>query len=236
MAKGEHFFVWRNHLGVPYQHHGIDVGDGQVIHFADAQGDAAGPGQSTDGFVISQVPMSLLTRDGRSRVHWVHHSDSISPDEVVQRAKSQIGRQGYDLVFNNCEHFASWCVVGQQTSRQVQVACERVGAVAAKTIVASSLRLASRLGAKRVVRGTNPAMFVADLLQWATEAGGHHVGLTSPKHRKRAGRAVGGVTAVGLGALAGPAGIVVAGGVWAFGEVAGEMTSGAYERVRANEN
>ena len=42
-----------------------------------------------------------------------------SPEETVQRAKSKIGERRYNLVFNNCEHFAVWCKTGLSESRQI---------------------------------------------------------------------------------------------------------------------
>jgi hypothetical protein len=89
----------------------------------------------------------------------------------------------------------------------------------------------SKIGTKRLV-GATPWMLIADAMQWMTEAGGHHVGLRDPQHRKHAGRAVGITTALGVGACAGPVGAAVSGGLWAVGELAGEMTRAAYEQVR----
>lgn len=49
-----------------------------------------------------------------------------SPEETVARAKSVIGaneyrfKEQYDLVFNNCEHFAIWCKTGVHKSYQVE--------------------------------------------------------------------------------------------------------------------
>eukprot|EP00931_Biecheleriopsis_adriatica_P107609 TRINITY_DN81931_c0_g1_i1.p1 TRINITY_DN81931_c0_g1~~TRINITY_DN81931_c0_g1_i1.p1 ORF type:complete len:213 (-),score=22.01 TRINITY_DN81931_c0_g1_i1:230-823(-) len=43
-----------------------------------------------------------------------------NPEEVVQRALSRVGESGYNLVWNNCEHFAEWCISGQQRSLQVR--------------------------------------------------------------------------------------------------------------------
>ncbi len=49
-----------------------------------------------------------------------------TPEETVARAKSVIGanelsfRRDYDLVFNNCEHFAVWCKTGVHKSYQVE--------------------------------------------------------------------------------------------------------------------
>lgn len=49
-----------------------------------------------------------------------------SPEETVARARSVIGanehsfQRDYDLVFNNCEHFAVWCKTGVHKSYQVE--------------------------------------------------------------------------------------------------------------------
>ena len=41
------------------------------------------------------------------------------PKIVVQRAESRLGEQRYDLLTNNCEHFATWCKTGRQESEQL---------------------------------------------------------------------------------------------------------------------
>lgn len=42
-----------------------------------------------------------------------------SPEETVKRAESRIGESEYNLVSNNCEHFAIWCKTGISESHQV---------------------------------------------------------------------------------------------------------------------
>lgn len=42
-----------------------------------------------------------------------------SPKETVERAKSRLGEDKYNLAFNNCEHFAVWCKTGLKESSQV---------------------------------------------------------------------------------------------------------------------
>lgn len=42
-----------------------------------------------------------------------------SGDETVNRARNEIGRRGYNLLCNNCEHFAIWCKTGIRESSQV---------------------------------------------------------------------------------------------------------------------
>ena len=38
---------------------------------------------------------------------------------------SRIGEQDYNLLFNNCEHFATWCKTGRHRSSQIDSAIER---------------------------------------------------------------------------------------------------------------
>lgn len=42
-----------------------------------------------------------------------------SPEETIQRARSRLGENEYNLAFNNCEHFAIWCKTGISESHQV---------------------------------------------------------------------------------------------------------------------
>lgn len=42
-----------------------------------------------------------------------------SPDETIERAKSRLGEKEYNLVTNNCEHYAIWCKTGMKKSHQV---------------------------------------------------------------------------------------------------------------------
>ncbi|MGB7325627.1 MAG: lecithin retinol acyltransferase family protein, partial [Rubripirellula sp.] len=232
LAKGDHFFVWRRHLGVPFQHHAIDVGDGTAVHFTDGDGGVAGPGGSTDDFIVMHTSMSVVTREGRCTVHVIEHASPLEADEIVSRAISQVGRKGYHLMYDNCEHFASWCALDQEESGQIRIACERLAATSVKTMAAGTVRFASRHGAKRLLRGASGWMLLAEAAQWATEAGGHHIGLRDPKLRRNAGRAVGSVTAMSLGAIGGPFGIAVAGGLWVAGELAGEASNQVYKQVR----
>ncbi|MEM8666439.1 MAG: lecithin retinol acyltransferase family protein [Planctomycetota bacterium] len=228
MARGDHFFVWRQHHGVPFQHHGIDAGDGTVIHFTDGEDGVAGPGGSREEMVIARTTRELVTRNGRDVLHVIEHDQRLSVEDSIQRAESQIGRQGYHLVFDNCEHFASWCVVGDDESRQITVACERLGSVGVKV----TARLAAKCAGRWTLRGATPWMYLSDAAQWLTEAGGHHVGLRDPSQRRRVGQAVGATTAIGLGAASGPVGMAVAGGMWVAGQWGGDVGKSTYSRLR----
>ena len=37
-----------------------------------------------------------------------------SPDEIVKTARSRIGEKNYNVLYNNCEHFAYECILGKK--------------------------------------------------------------------------------------------------------------------------
>lgn len=116
--RGDHVYVRRRRH---YSHHGIDCGDGTVIHYV-------GPRRSIrriertswDEFAAGD---QVLVRSYRTR---------LSVDQIVRNAESLLGTAGYSLVRNNCEHFATWSSTGSPSSSQV-----RKWAVAAPGAVAS---------------------------------------------------------------------------------------------------
>jgi len=108
MARGDHIRVRRPF----YWHHGIDLGDGTVIH---ASGE---PGQLNRGARVRRDSMARFLRGGALEV--VSDARALPADEIVARAEEALGRGEYNVLFNNCEHFAHWCQVGQSLSRQVE--------------------------------------------------------------------------------------------------------------------
>ena len=53
-------------------------------------------------------------------VNYPSYQNIYAPEEIVHRAESCLGEDDYNLFFNNCEHFACWCVTGKARSEQVQ--------------------------------------------------------------------------------------------------------------------
>jgi hypothetical protein len=109
MAKGDQIYVMRDLAGVPglYQHHGIDCGDNTVIHYSKAGELAEIARTSYEAFAW-----------GRS-VYPVRLHPIYPPEGVIERATSRLGERQYDLLLNNCEHFAYWCTTGRSESRQL---------------------------------------------------------------------------------------------------------------------
>ena len=117
MARGDHISVWR----FGYTHHGIDVGDGTVIHLA---GDGRGKREAS----VRRSSLAEFAKGSRIRVH-PYGSARFDPDITVTRAESRLGAAGYHLLTNNCEHFAYWCVTGQLVSAQVGVGGSATGSI-----------------------------------------------------------------------------------------------------------
>jgi hypothetical protein len=90
-----------------YEHHGIDCGDGTVIHYY------KGGEQPT----IARTSFDVFARGNPVFVKPV--TVSYVPDIVVERAESRLGEQNYNLLTNNCEHFATWCKTGKNESQQL---------------------------------------------------------------------------------------------------------------------
>ena len=106
MSRGDHVFVRR---GRRYTHHGIDCGDGTVIHFS---------GRRRPGRQVERTTMGDFADTGE--VHVRDYRNRLTDDEVVANAESRLGSQDYHLVRNNCEHLATWASTGSPRSRQVR--------------------------------------------------------------------------------------------------------------------
>jgi hypothetical protein len=61
-----------------------------------------------------------FTRGNKIYVRQYPTGFSFIADLVVSRAKSRLGEQKYNLLFNNCEHFATWCKTGISDSKQIR--------------------------------------------------------------------------------------------------------------------
>lgn len=130
MAKGDHIKVWR--AGGLYAHHGIDMGDGTVVHFS-------GEPLRTREACVCRTDMATFLRGARPIV--VHHAGcDRSPEAVVAAAEAQLSKADYCLWRNNCEHFATYCKTGKRRSQQVLRAIGFVGSIAISTVAVVAYR------------------------------------------------------------------------------------------------
>lgn len=135
MARGDHLYV---HRGRHYTHHGIDCGDGSVIHYVGPRGSLRR---------VARTPREEFAAGAQILVR--QHDRHLGAEEAVRNAESRLGCSGYSLVRNNCEHFAAWCCTGSARSSQV-----RRWALTAQGSVASMVVATQALGTHLAVLGT----------------------------------------------------------------------------------
>ncbi|SDR40565.1 Lecithin retinol acyltransferase [Paraburkholderia fungorum] len=104
---GAHLVIQRR----GYEHHGIYVGNGRVVHYAGFAGSThRGPVEEVElSHFAAGHPLSIRTTP----------SARYAGDEAVRRARSRLGENRYRLLTNNCEHFCAWCLFGESRSEQV---------------------------------------------------------------------------------------------------------------------
>ncbi len=115
MVAADHLQVPRQH-GL-FQHHGIDLGDGTVAHYLEGK----------------EILRSPLEEFSCNQPIFIVRHENCSPKRItLQRAISRIGEQSYNLLFNNCEHFATWCKTGMHRSSQIEnlIQTSKLGALA----------------------------------------------------------------------------------------------------------
>ena len=98
-----------------YTHHGIYVGNGNVVHYS-------GFAEMFKKGKIELTSIDDFMGDAGDlyRVKYPTHCEVYSDDEICERALSRLSENNYNLVTNNCEHFATWCVTGVERSEQVE--------------------------------------------------------------------------------------------------------------------
>lgn len=113
--KGDHIRVNR---GI-YNHHGIYVSHDEVIHFT---------GQDNDNILdwskneVITTNLDVFLKDGILEVKEYTEEelkDLYPVEHIVQYARCCIGDNGYNLIFNNCEHFSNVCTLGRFRSVQI---------------------------------------------------------------------------------------------------------------------
>ena len=211
MALGDHLVVqfgW-------YRHHGIDVGEGKVVHFGRGLHDL-------ENAQIEVVPIQDFAQGkdvlpGKSEA-------SFPPEAIRERALSRLGESGYNLETNNCEHFANWCRNGVMSSPQSDVGetvlRQGVASVTKPVVAAGLKRLAAQFLKNGAGRGVllkslgkaTPALLIADAAQFVTELTSTACGRNKEDSRKLGIRTGASVSAVvgfaaagGVGSLAGVA-------------------------------
>ena len=125
-----------------YKHFGVYVGSGQVIHFAGPKGHEINA--SMADIIKNSIPDFL--KGGKLFIQPDRTRNPLPADEIIRRAESAVGKcKGeYNLVINNCEHFANWCRYGKPVSKQVDTAITIASAVGTFALIVFSSWLHSK--------------------------------------------------------------------------------------------
>lgn len=107
LRPGDHVSVSRG----AYSHHGIFIGEGTIIHYS---------GEVLNKTGASVRSSALDTFASGRTVTVVQYGACDAAPVVVRRARSRLGECDYELIGNNCEHFARWCKTGTSQSEQVR--------------------------------------------------------------------------------------------------------------------
>lgn len=128
-----------------YEHYAVYIGDNKVIHYCGEGDDFNGKitihESLFNDFLKDSEDYFIVYFGENGMPNKIHHSTNFmfngpfeiyekdflkgnstvySPEDTINRAKSRLGEEKYDLVKNNCEHFVMWCKTGKSISSQVR--------------------------------------------------------------------------------------------------------------------
>lgn len=159
MAPGDHIFVVRPK---GYTHHGIDCGDGMVIHFSGE------PGKAKFEASVIRVTMEVFLSGGTLQVRRYGVRDDATT--TLARAEEKLGSREYHLVANNCEHFVVWCCTGSSASEQVRAVVS--GAAHSATAAATLVGTGGVVASIGIVQGVSGAGIMSGLASAGGVVGG----------------------------------------------------------------
>ncbi len=101
-----------------YYHYGIYESDDVVYQFASPKGAEI----SSETATVNTTTLADFLKGGVLEVRDYTEEElqmKKSPNEIIEYAKDHLGEMGYDLINNNCEHFANRATFGKSESSQV---------------------------------------------------------------------------------------------------------------------
>lgn len=127
-----------------YFHYGVVVDNNNVIHFTGPIDDSI---LNKEEIQIRETSLEQFLRGDKLEV-LTPFSSSYKREEITKRVKKHLGKakflgKYYNLVTNNCEHFARYVYFGKKESRQVRIVGSAL--VVATTAVVASGALIKKL-------------------------------------------------------------------------------------------
>lgn len=105
-------------LGCIY-HYGVFVSDSEIIQFGLAPTARTGVKDCDVEICVSDVAAFLHGGVLETAVlDETENAKRVPNEETVRKARARIGEKGYNVLYNNCEHFAYECVMGEKKCTQ----------------------------------------------------------------------------------------------------------------------
>lgn len=155
LQKADHIAFQRFRFVLPYKHHAI-------VEYID---EAKGTIHAIE-YTNVEVKRSKYTL-GSGKLFLIKHKKCFDADTVVLNAQSRLGERKYNVVTNNCEHFALWCKTGISSSEQVKNAEKDI----LKQAIQSLTDAAASEGGKTIVTTTVREATKALVTQTVTKGG-----------------------------------------------------------------
>lgn len=115
LEAGDHIRIKRAH----YYHHGVYVGNDEVIHYTAAKDDGIGDAKSV---LVRKTSLDFFAQNGAVEKAFYSHKElkNCRPkEEAVKIALAHLNEGGYNFFDNNCEDFANLCCYYQKTNTQM---------------------------------------------------------------------------------------------------------------------
>lgn len=121
---GRHFYYKYNENGLKLKHHFISIEQDWVIHFSDGEHNNGTHLRLEDyNDVISRSLFDIKEEDYKNHNTLVDYLSSRN--RAIFEWATMNDFNGYNIITNNCEHFANYCRRGKRKSKQVKLAfCE----------------------------------------------------------------------------------------------------------------
>ncbi|KAG7382852.1 retinoic acid receptor responder (tazarotene induced) 3 [Phytophthora pseudosyringae] len=102
-----------------FSHLALYIDNGRIVHFWSESG--------YFNFTVRENTIQEMLEVGSSSPTCYTNTldeymglEPFSRDEIVERARGELGATGYNLVMNNCEHFVTWVRYGRAVSPQIR--------------------------------------------------------------------------------------------------------------------
>ena len=104
-------------------HYGVFISDSEIIQFG--KNPSLRLGVSESEVFVCATDINEFRDGGYPEFADLSFSEKMKrfkTDKIIENARSRIGEGGYNILFNNCEHFAYECIFGKKYSSQSEAA------------------------------------------------------------------------------------------------------------------